>query len=103
MTGIDQKDVWTGETETIRENVIVENHQQANSLYQKQLITDRYKITVYMNHEYGELFDLKNDPDELVNLWDNPAYSELKTKLLLELMQSDMKQEPILVERTAGA
>jgi arylsulfatase A-like enzyme len=103
MTGIDQKDVWTGKLETIRKNVVVENHQQAYSLYQKQLITDRYKFTVYMNHEYGELFDLKNDPNELINLWDNPGYSELKTKLLLELIQADMQQEPILVKRTAGA
>ena len=84
-------------------HVLVENHQQARSLYQKQLVTDRYKITVYMNHDYGELFDLKNDPDELKNLWDLPEYSALKHTLILELLQSDMKQEAIVVERTAGA
>jgi arylsulfatase A-like enzyme len=103
MTGLDQKDVWTGKKESIRTHVIVENHQQAQSLYQKQLVTDRYKITVYMNHPYGELFDLKNDPNELNNLWNSPEYSALKNTLILELLQSDMKQEAIVVERTAGA
>lgn len=56
-----------------------------------------------MNHPYGELFDLKNDPNELNNLWNSPEYSALKNTLILELLQSDMKQEAIVVERTAGA
>lgn len=103
MTGIDQKKVWSGQTETIRNNVVVENHQQPYCLYQKQLISEQYKITVYMNHSYGELFDLKNDPEELKNLWDKPGYSEIKMKLLLELMLSEMRQEPLVVERTADA
>lgn len=103
MTGINQKDVWIGKKETLRENVIIENHQQAKSLYQKQLVTDRYKLTIYMNHDYGELFDLKNDPNELTNLWDIPEYNTLKNNLILEIIQSDMKQEPLVVERTAGA
>lgn len=103
MTGIDEKKVWTGEKAAIRENVIVENHQQPESLYQKQLITQRFKLTVYMNHSYGELFDLENDPGELKNLWYVPEFSEIKQKLLLELIQSGMKGEPLLVERTAGA
>ncbi len=103
MTGIDQTKVWKGEDPTIREHVIVENHQQPHSLYQKQLITNRYKITIYMNHRYGELFDLENDPNELKNLWDTPDYSNLKEELILKLLQADMKQEPLVVPRTAGA
>ncbi len=103
MTGIDQKSVWKGEDKTLRDHVIVENHQQPQSLYQKQLITKQYKITTYMNHSYGELFDLINDPKELKNLWDIPAYSTIKGELLLKLLQADMKQEPLIVPRTAGA
>jgi arylsulfatase A-like enzyme len=30
----------------------------------------------------GELYDLQNDPDCLVNLWDDPAASELQSELL---------------------
>ena len=32
----------------------------------------------------GELFDLKNDPWEHENLWDEPAHAELKNQLLAE-------------------
>ncbi|WP_198416701.1 sulfatase family protein [Marinilabilia rubra] len=103
MTGVDQKSVWKGDIETLRDNVIVENRQQPYSLYQKQLITKRYKITTYMNHGYGELFDLKSDPGELINLWNNPDYFKIKMDLLLNLIQSEMEQEPLKVDRTAPA
>ncbi|MCU4157876.1 sulfatase-like hydrolase/transferase [Carboxylicivirga sp. A043] len=103
MTGVDQKTVWKGDVESLRNNVLVENHQQPYSLYQKQLITERYKLTTYMNHSYGELFDLKNDPGELNNLWDNLDYLQLKLDLLIQLIQAEMKQETIKVDRTAAA
>ncbi len=103
MTGINQRAVWKGEVESLRGNVLVENHQQPYSLYQKQLITTQYKITTYMNHDYGELFDLRNDPNELNNLWYNADYFKVKLDLLLQLIQAEMKQEPIKVERTAAA
>jgi len=103
MTGTDQSEVWKGAQEGLRDFVIVENHQQPYSLYQKQLVTERYKITVYMNYEYGELFDLKNDPNELVNLWDSTEHQELKLEMIRKLIQAEMKNEPLLVERTGAA
>lgn len=103
MTGNDQSEVWKGNEEKKRDFVIVENHQQPYSLYQKQLVTDQYKITIYMNYEYGELFDLRNDPNELVNLWDKPEYQELKFKMIQKLVQAQMKKEPLLMLRTGDA
>jgi arylsulfatase len=43
----------------------------------------RYKLNVYHGHNLGELYDLQEDPDEYVNLWDDPAHQMLK----LDLMQ----------------
>ena len=45
--------------------------------------TQRYKLVVYHGTGLGELFDLENDPGEFDNLWDDPAYHEVKTELLL--------------------
>ncbi|MFO7870356.1 MAG: sulfatase-like hydrolase/transferase [Kiritimatiellia bacterium] len=42
----------------------------------------RWKLCVYHGNEYGELYDLENDPDEFKNLWDDPASQGCKCTLL---------------------
>ncbi len=56
-----------------------------NSLYLeagaiKGCIIDNYKIVHYMNRDYGELYDLKNDSLEIKNLWDISGYDDIKLK-----------------------
>ena len=34
---------------------------------------------------WGELYDLESDPDEMVNLWDDPASAALRAELVLRL------------------
>lgn len=103
MTGKSQKDVWTGENESARNSVIVENRHQPTKVFHKTYIDNRYKITVYFEKEYGEIFDLEKDPEEINNLWDNPKYAKLKTELLLKYIHADMGIEPIWMPRVAGA
>ncbi len=50
--------------------------------YATMLRDDRYKLVVYHGHGLGELFDLENDPEEYVNLWDDPAMLEAKMRLM---------------------
>lgn len=47
--------------------------------------TDRYKIAVDHANNFGELYDLKEDPRETHNLWNNPKYIQLKVDMLLRL------------------
>lgn len=48
--------------------------------------TDRYKlIRFYKDGDYWELYDLKTDPDELKNQYDNPAYKAIQKQLLTDL------------------
>ena len=42
----------------------------------------RHKLVCYHNHGLGELYDLESDPQELADLWDDPAYQALKGELL---------------------
>jgi arylsulfatase len=44
----------------------------------------RWKLITYHGLDYGELYDLDNDPHEFNNLWDAPAYSGVKTDLLIK-------------------
>jgi arylsulfatase A-like enzyme len=48
--------------------------------------TNRYKlIHFYYNIDVWELYDLKNDPNELINQFNNPDYQETLAELKLEL------------------
>lgn len=103
MTGVDETKVWTGEKETLRKCVIVENQHQPTKLNIRTYIDKRYKMSVYYGKEYGELYDLFEDPDELINLWDNPSHKELKTKLLQEFLYAEMAKAPLPMPRIAPA
>ncbi len=49
----------------------------------RSLVTDRYRLSIYGGVRWGELYDLAEDPDECVNLWD--ARPDLRRALLAEL------------------
>jgi len=103
MTGRDQKEVLFGRKEQVRDHVIVENHHQPTAIHLKTYVDRRYKITVYYNRDYGELFDLDEDPHELHNLWNSPAHAALKSRLLLKFLHAEMGKEPVWMPRMAGA
>jgi arylsulfatase A-like enzyme len=58
----------------------------------KMVRTDRWKFNYYADGEH-ELYDLKNDPDELINLAANPNHTaviaEMKDRLLRWLITAD--------------
>jgi arylsulfatase A-like enzyme len=66
-------------------------------------IDDHYKMTVHYNREYGELYDLQNDPGELVNLWARQEAAELKSQLLLKFLYAEMGKTALPMPRIAGA
>jgi arylsulfatase A-like enzyme len=103
MTGSDQSPVWSGEKKNVRDHILCENHHEPSSIHLKTYVDARYKITVYYNHEYGELFDLQNDPEEVRNLWNDPAYASLKSELLLKYIWAELGKEPMWMPRIWGA
>jgi arylsulfatase len=46
-----------------------------------------HKIVYYIGQEYGELYDLRQDPHELHNLWSSESHEALRTQLQLLLLQ----------------
>jgi arylsulfatase A-like enzyme len=103
MTGISQKEVWTGGKDSVRNCVMVENRHQPTTVFHKTYIDDRYKITVYFEKEYGELFNLQDDPGEIRNLWGDPTHDKLQKSLLLKFIHAEMGKEPIWMPRVYGA
>jgi len=103
MTGVDQSKVWTGEADSARGHVIVENRHQPTTIHAKTYVGERYKLTVYWNRDYGELFDLEEDPGEVNNLWAEPEAAELKAELVMKLLFAEMGKEPLWMPRIWGA
>ena len=50
--------------------------------YAAMIRNHEYKITNYHGHGLGELFDMKNDPGEFNNLWDDPKYKNIRFELM---------------------
>ena len=93
MTGFSQYAVWNGDESCAREHVIIENRHQPTTLHLKTYINARYKITMYYNRGYGEIFDLQEDPGEVRNLW---SHAELRAQLTEEFLRAEMrKEEPL--------
>ena len=53
--------------------------------------TDEWKLVYFLDEPFGQLFNLKSDPDETRNLWDDPNCQEAKRELLDALLNWRMR------------
>jgi arylsulfatase A-like enzyme len=91
MQGQDLTPILKDPKVVVRDHVIVEEDEELPKMLRdmdtevrvRTMITETYRITIYQGYnEYGEIFDLKNDPYELNNLWFDDNSKELKSDLL---------------------
>ncbi|MGE4338827.1 MAG: sulfatase, partial [Pigmentiphaga sp.] len=54
----------------------------------RTLVTNRWRLSVYRGVDWGELYDLDNDPQERHNLWDVPELRETRGELLWKMVQT---------------
>ena len=66
--------------------------------YGTMVYDGRYKLSRFHTSKEGELYDLKEDPDEFRNLWDDPDYREVKIRML-ELL-ADRMADTVEIECT---
>ena len=82
--------------------VIIEDDQQRTVLgfdsspRVHTLITRHWRMSIYDNTDWGELYNLSNDPNELCNLWDDQAHRAQKG----ELMEMFLRRQIALVDRS---
>jgi arylsulfatase A-like enzyme len=63
----------------------------------RTITTARFKLHRYLEAPFGELYDLEEDPGEVVNRWDDPAYASTRNDLLVlldDVMNHDVRKEP---------
>lgn len=103
MQGVNQLTVWQGKAAAARDWALVENRHNPTTVHLRTLVTERYKITVYRNADYGELFDLATDPGELHNRWADADYAAIKSELLLQFVQAEIQREGTRMPRITHA
>jgi arylsulfatase A-like enzyme len=103
MQGLGQLPAWTSGG-SARDHALVENHHQDSSaVHLRTLVTQRYKLTVYRNRDWGELFDLHDDPGEVHNRFNDPEYGSVREMMLRKLIDADLDREPAPMPRIGGA
>lgn len=95
MQGHDLTPILKDPEKEIRDNCIIEeddDFQTSKGSFRppiriRTMISDNYRISVFQGPENGgELIDLKNDPNELLNLWNDKNYVDIKHELLSKML-----------------
>jgi uncharacterized sulfatase len=99
MEGKDLSAWLAGKGGSGRTRALVETVDDPHKIRVKTIVTERWKLSCYPGQAFGELVDLQQDPGELRNLWDDPAYRHIKAELygdlLAELETSERRNERI--------
>lgn len=92
-----------GETSEIREYVFAEQGSEEKDPWPVWIPGDTHLMTMirskewklvhYLGQTYGELYNLKHDPEEKVNLWESDKHREIKDNLLTVLREWRMSTE----------
>ena len=106
MQGIDLTPILKDPNKKVRDCCFIEHDEELDQLNLKirlrHLITEKYKLTVYNELKgYGDLFDRKNDPLELQNLWYNEKYKETRYELLELMLHENLNAQSRYPRRLA--
>jgi arylsulfatase A-like enzyme len=69
----------------------------------RTMVDERFKLVVYASPDGGQLFDLQNDPHELSNLWNDPAYAAVKAELMEQALRGFCRNDRLDQPRRSGA
>jgi|GEM_PF-29407 len=53
----------------------------------RTIVTERYRMSLRHGEDWGELYDLQNDPHELVNLFDADSASDIQNELTVMMLR----------------
>ncbi len=105
MQGYDLTQLLENPNKKVRDCVLIENDEEIGTLKARlrHLVTEDYKLTIYEGLDnFGDLYDRKNDPQELRNLWYDEKYREIRFQLVNKLLNENLKVQSKYPKRIAG-
>ena len=112
FNGIQGKDLGpliAGKTASLYDALLIEEEGQRLGLglpgraRTRSLVTERYRLSLYDGADWGELYDRARDPDESINLWDEPSAQGIRGELLLRLAHKMIEVSETSPNPTASA
>jgi arylsulfatase len=97
LPGKSLRPLLEGKADRVQEAVSVENDEDYIGQRLRTVVTENHQLTMYVGEDgempWGELFDRKNDPAQLHNLWNDASSkalkNEMKAVLAAELVRTD--------------
>ncbi|MFW6286767.1 MAG: sulfatase [Candidatus Sumerlaeota bacterium] len=100
--GVSQLPVIRGEAQAVREWALVELD-PTWLVSQRTFLYGDYKMVVYRDADYGELYNMQDDPDQLTNLWDDPDAAAVKSSMMHRLNRANMERQGQFPPRISNA
>jgi arylsulfatase A-like enzyme len=94
MQGVSLRPLLEDPSASVRDAVYIEEDMPIDVMRMgrpyalRTLLTADARLTIFGGTERGELFDLKNDPDEMNNLFDKPEGKVLRAKMMERLART---------------
>jgi hypothetical protein len=101
--------LMAGGTEKLRDYALIEEEGQRvmfglkARVRMRTVLNQRYRLSLYDGTEWGELYDLQNDPMELENLWFSAKHITEKATLLQAMAETMIKHSETSPNPTAIA
>jgi arylsulfatase len=109
MQGCALGDVLRDPAVATRDALLIEDEEHRTPAWRagrgrvRTLVTDRHRLTLYADTDWGELYDLTDDPLELDNLWAQPPAASLRADLTERLLREMMDAVDVLPRPTRFA
>ncbi|MFX1304414.1 MAG: sulfatase [Promethearchaeota archaeon] len=105
MQGYDISPILVDAKKKVRDSILIENDEEVGTLEARlrHLITEDYKLTIYENlDDFGDIYNRKNDPYELNNLWYDNNFRRKRFELINKLLRENLKAQAKYPQRIAA-
>jgi len=105
MQGYDISPILMNPKQKVRDSVLIENDEEVGTLEARirHLVTEDFKLTVYDTLDnFGDIYDRKNDPLEVNNLWYDRNFRDKRFDLVNKMLRENLKAQTKYPKRIAG-